>query len=601
LTRVEAADFCAPKDLEVTAIASPRVLAIGSCFLEGLLGGRVADQAGLRIDFHLVTHLPRFPQRPPAPMEEYDSQLIQVPLRAVMNDATFAHFDYNDLPSYEAAFEHSKEQLSQQLRGRMKWNLEHGTPTFVMNFMTPQFPGMGRFFPRFDLRNIEYYVTCLNQELERLAATYRSTYILDVDRISGSMGRRHIQDDSICVFGHNAIARGGHSLPERLEPLGTLGEYYDMAPGVPFGHAVLAELRAMHRTLRQVDTVKLVVVDLDDTLWNGVSADSAEIGQQMTEGWPLGVAEALQYLRKRGILLAIISKNDEANIREIWKKLFRERLYLSDFSAVRINWRPKHENMSEILRAVDLLPANVVFIDDNPAERAQMQAVFPAMRTIGANPFHIRRILLLAPETQTLGVTAESAQRTAMVQAQIKREADRESLSLEAFKTQQEVRLSLLRMTEIGHPRFARAFELLNKTNQFNTTGRRWTEPEIDGFLAAGGVIAAYEVEDRYTAYGLVGVVLLHGRRIVQWVMSCRVIGLGAEYATMGELVAEMRGGRDVPITANLIETGLNGPCLGFFQDAGFVRRRGTWMLAPDGQPRIAEHVTIERKEAVLF
>jgi FkbH-like protein len=243
----------------------------------------------------------------------------------------------------------------------------------------------------------------------------------------------------------------------------------------------------------------------------------------------------------------------------------------------------------------------VVFIDDNPAERGQMQAAFPAMRTLGANPFHIRRILLLAPEAQTLTVNEESTQRTAMEQAQIQRETDRASLSLETFISQQQVKLHMLHISAIGHPRFARAFELINKTNQFNTTGRRWSEQEVDGFFAAGGVIAAYEVEDRYTAYGLVGVVLLHGRGIVQWVMSCRVIGLGVEHAAMCELVAEMRRGRDLPISASLTETGQNGPCLGFFQDAGFARQGAGWVLASGTRSRSAEHVTVERKEAVLF
>jgi FkbH-like protein len=393
--------------------------------------------------------------------------------------------------------------------------------------------------------------------------------------------------------------RSSCTVPERLEPVGSFGDYYDMAPGDPFGHAVLAELRAMHRTLRQLDPVKLVVVDLDDTLWTGVSGDGAEIDKRMTEGWPLGLVEALQYIRKRGILLAIISKNDEARIREAWTKIFRERIYLGDFSAVRINWRPKHENMSEILKAVNLLPGNVVFIDDNPVERAQMQAAFPAIRTLGANPFHIRRILLLAPETQTLAVTAESTQRTAMVQAQIARETDRASLSLETFLDQQEVKMRLLRIADMAHPRFARVFELINKTNQFNTTGRRWTEQEFDRFFTAGGTIAAYDVEDRYTTYGLVGVVLLRGRRIVQWVMSCRVIGLGVEYAAMRELITEMRREWDVPVTAKLIETGLNGPCLGFFQDAGFARQGGAWVLAEGTVPRQADHVEVV-KEAVL-
>jgi FkbH-like protein len=181
-----------------------------------------------------------------------------------------------------------------------------------------------------------------------------------------------------------------------------VGHYHEVTPLPVFSEALSAELDAMYRTMLQTSSVKLVVVDLDDTLWNGVVADMEDPGADLLEGWAFGIVEALQCVRRRGILLAIISKNDEAGIRAIWKTIFAGRLLLEDFCAVRINWRPKPENMAEILQAVSLLPRNVVFIDDNPAERARMQEVFPDMRLLGRHPLTIRRVLLQAPETQTV-------------------------------------------------------------------------------------------------------------------------------------------------------------------------------------------------------
>ena len=87
-------------------------------------------------------------------------------------------------------------------------------------------------------------------------------------------------------------------------------------------------------------------------------------------------------------------------------KIFGGKMKLEYFAAVRINWRPKHENMQEILNAMGLLARSVLFIDDNPAERAQMQAAFPDLRMLDGNPFLWRRILLLAPEMQVAQVTA---------------------------------------------------------------------------------------------------------------------------------------------------------------------------------------------------
>jgi FkbH-like protein len=583
--------YLAPDDLAVTHVPL-RILAVGSCFLQSLVQPLAKRIDTVSIDMVLATQIHEFPAAPPSPIGEYDCQVVQIPLRAVMGDATFVTLAHDDVAGHQAAFETCCAALRPHLERRMTWNVESSIPTFVQNFMVPQFPGTGRMFPRYDLCNIEYFVGQLNEELERLLGDYRNAYLLDVDRIAASFGRRYIQDDILTSFGHNALT-GNEHIGDRIQAVGPMRDYYDTVPGRPFRDAVLAEIRAMHRTLHQIDSVKLVVIDLDDTLWRGVIADNPGADHHMLEGWPLGIVEALNYVAKRGILLAIISKNDEEHIRSVWYDIFRKRLNLSDFCAVQINWRPKTENMADILQAINLLPRNVLFVDDNPAERARMQATFPDIRTLGANPYVIRRVLLQAPELQPATLTAESAQRTTMVQSQLRREADRATLSLEEFASQQQVKLCLLRITETTHPRFARALELINKTNQFNTTGRRWSEQECEGFFAAGGTMAAYEVEDRYTAYGLVGVVLLHGRLIVQWVMSCRVIGLGVEHAAMQALVADLRRTRAAPISATLTQTGLNGPCQMFFQDSGFTQTSAGWQLAAETEPRGAAHVEL--------
>src|SRR6185312_8859009 len=128
-----------------------------------------------------------------------------------------------------------------------------------------------------------------------------------------------------------------------------------------------------------------------------------------------------------------------------------------------------------------------------------------------------------------------------------------------------------------GHPRFDRAFELLNKTNQFNTTGRRWTRGEITAFFDSDGAMLCFEVRDAFTAYGLVGVVLVTGATIEQWVMSCRVLGYDVEGAVMAELVRQLRPACDGPLRGKLIHTDDNFPCRNLFAAHGFVDRAGGW------------------------
>jgi FkbH-like protein len=211
-----------------------------------------------------------------------------------------------------------------------------------------------------------------------------------------------------------------------------------------------------------------------------------DVRAETMEGWPLGIAEAIGHLKRRGVLVAIISKNDESKVEQLWKARFGRRLLLEDFVSRKINWRTKVENLEEILQETNLLPGNVLFVDDNPVERASIQAAFPAVRAIGPEPLLWRRILLWSPETQVASISAESTARTAMVQAQVERETQRKHMSREEFLASLNVQLDLLEITTTEHPRFKRALELINKSNQYNTTGIRWSEQQCQAAFAEG-------------------------------------------------------------------------------------------------------------------
>lgn len=591
--RVPARRFTAPRDLEVTPDPPGRALAIGSCFLENLLGSLSEEDTPTPTDFILVNGIEDFPASPPRGIGAYDYQVVQLPLRFVINDDMFIYLAHDDEAAHAAAFDHACANLALQLESKLAWNKKYGILTFVFNFMLPQHNLMGRFFPRYSLINPSFFVQRLNQELERLLGRYTRAYVFDLDGLAASFGRRYVQDDTFTAFNHNASFSEYQTWENRIEDKGFLGDHYDAAPGEFFRHAILEELRAMMRTVRQQDAVKLVIMDLDDTLWNGVSGDAADVGPHMAEGWPLGVVEALAYLRKRGIVLAICSKNDEARIKSIWHSIFHDRLKLEDFGAIRINWQPKVENMREIMAGMNVLPRNVLFVDDNPVERAAMQAAFPDMRVIGDNVFHTRRILLLAAELQTVTVTAESAQRTQMIQAQFERESARAAVSPGDFARAQNITVRMVAIASPIHPRFTRALELLNKTNQFNTTGRRWKMEECCTFFGNDGTLHVFDVEDRFTPYGLVGVVLVQDGCIVQWVMSCRVIGMRVEQAVMAALAAGLRASGVAIIRARLVKTATNLPCHSLFENAGFVEAGEEWRLAGGKVPEAPPYVTL--------
>jgi FkbH-like protein len=596
--RHNGAAFLNPTDLTVTTITPKRVAFIGSCLL-GALGLHQKNPSGCDVDLLTVNNADPLPEQlsPGVDVSSYDFVFIQIPLRAIFHDTMLSVLDYGATEAYEDAFKIACQRLRFHLECRMEWNVKHGLLSFVSNFFVPQRNMMGSLFPRFDLRNPEYFVSRLNEELEALVRGYKNAYILDVDRISASIGRSYTQDDSLALTSHASVMGFSPWITDRIEPIAPVVSHYDIRWHEVFPGAVWAELISMFRVVRQVDAVKLVVVDLDDTLWLGVSGDISDVGPHMLEGWPLGLVEALSYLKKRGILLAIVSKNEEQRVRAIWPKIFGNRLSLDDFAAVFVNWRPKPDNMRELLEIVNLLPRNVLFIDDNPAERAAMNRAFPDMRILGRHPYYLRRILLWSSETQVPSLTKESARRTEMIQAQVLREGERKQFAREDFLREAAPQVTMMQIDSMDHPRFPRAFELLNKTNQYNTTGRRWTVEEFRKLLQSDTVIQTFEVVDKYTDYGLVGVIIVSGSTIEQWVMSCRVLGYQIEDAVMANIVQAIRAKGVGTIVGRLVETDVNFPCRSLFSKCGFAGMGERWILEADQDIAVPGHVTIRELE----
>ena len=147
-------------------------------------------------------------------------------------------------------------------------------------------------------------------------------------------------------------------------------------------------------------------------------------------------------------------------------------------------------------------------------------------------------------------------------------------MSRTEFLVSLEIKVSIVRIMDTRHAGFARCLELINKSNQFNTTGRRWTMEDCAAFFALGGRFHAFEVRDRFAAYGIVGVAILLDATIKQFVMSCRVLGLDVETAVIA-WIANNSGG---PILhAELVETDANFLCRDLYHKCGFERRGDVW------------------------
>jgi FkbH-like protein len=213
----------------------------------------------------------------------------------------------------------------------------------------------------------------------------------------------------------------------------------------------------------------------------------------------------------------------------LYEKLFS----INNFVSIKANWNTKPQNVQEILNETNLLPGNVLFVDDSPIEREQIKQAFPEINIISGPISTWRRTLLWASELQVPYITDESRTRTESIKSMIAREEikSQSTMSVADYVASLQVEVKMGEISNREHKKFQRAFELLNKTNQFNSTDIRWNEFDIKNHLKHDGRIIYAEVSDRLSDYGLTAVILARRNECTQFVMSCRVWGLRVEFS----------------------------------------------------------------------
>jgi len=281
-------------------------------------------------------------------------------------------------------------------------------------------------------------------------------------------------------------------------------------------------------------------------------------------------------------LIAIVSKNFPDVVKKVWDKFYESRFPLSNFAAVKCGFLPKSQMIAQVLDETQLTDVSVLVIDDNPTERAEIKRAFPKIRMLHGYHYYWRKVILLASETQVAFMSEEGIRKTELIKTQVQRQSQmRLATSRDSFLAELDVKTQIKRLGLEDEKYLTRCFELLNKTNQFNTTGKRWTMSEFTAFVAAHDVYC-YEVSDRFTHYGVVGVVLINEALIEQWVMSCRVVGLDVEYGVLKLLIDQLQQKSPVQnIGASLAPTEKNLLCRAIFGDCGFERIADThtWQL----------------------
>ncbi|MCA2993194.1 HAD-IIIC family phosphatase [Gemmatimonas sp.] len=409
-----------------------------------------------------------------------------------------------------------------------------------------------------------------------------------------------VGDASVAASRQEAVAYANHSLREAVSAVG--GAYVWDYAGLVAAHGAgvwrddrlwflgripvaathhPAAAQHLARTIRAAvqPSAKVLVLDLDNTLWGGVVGDDGVEALKVGDDYPGNVFKAVQRhargLRDRGVLLAIASKNDEEVVRDAFARHPEFLLRWDDFAAHAVSWEPKSAGLARMAEQLGLGLDALVFLDDNPVERAEVQSMLPAVRVIDVEPWgSLPRALAAAPWFDQLAASAEDLRRA----SQYAEERQRQTVA-GAYATVEEY-LGSLELTAQAMATSAlerqRVAQLIAKTNQFNLTLRRPSEAQVTEWMSTPDThrVLHMRLADRFGDHGIIAAAVLarHGEtaRIEVLVMSCRVMNRRAEHAflSFAAEVARQWGctrllGEYVPGPRNSVVADLY-PALGF-------------------------------------
>jgi FkbH-like protein len=325
-----------------------------------------------------------------------------------------------------------------------------------------------------------------------------------------------------------------------------------------------------------------------------VIGDDGLDGIVLGQGSPLGegfvaVQEYAKDLARRGIILAVSSKNDEANAREPFEKHPDMVLKLSDIASFRANWQDKASNIRAVAEELNIGLDALVFLDDNPFERNLVRGALPMVAVPEVpddDPARVPAILAEAGYFESLGITDEDRQRGAQYQENRAREALRANVTdIEGYLRALEMRLIYGGFDALNKQRVV---QLINKTNQFNLTTRRHGDAEYDAIAADPGSFGLHlRLTDRFGDNGIIAVVI--GRTtapgevtVDTWLMSCRVLGRQVEATTLNLVAREAKALGAKRLIGEYVPTTKNGMVRDHYKKLGFSVAAG----AEDGASR---------------
>jgi len=334
---------------------------------------------------------------------------------------------------------------------------------------------------------------------------------------------------------------------------------------------------------------KVLILDLDNTLWGGVVGELGPIGVALGEDGTgrcyRDFQRSLKTLRKTGVLLTIASKNYEADVDEVFEKNQMMILRREDFAAICANWQPKAENIVKIAQILNLGTDSFVFVDDNPVEREAIRKFLPEVavpefpdRVENLQTWFVREVVPVY--FGKYAITAEDATKTEQYCANTARQRLAASFDLDGYLAELGIQCNI-HVDAAGQ--LVRAAQMTQKTNQFNLTAHRYDVTDLARFVkSAEYAVLMLDYRDRFGDEGLVGLAIvdLAQGRIDTFLTSCRVIGRKVEERLLDKAVELCRDRGLHKIIGEYIPSRKNKIVASFYEDQGFK----PLLRSPDGR-----------------
>jgi FkbH-like protein len=377
-------------------------------------------------------------------------------------------------------------------------------------------------------------------------------------------------DSLIMEFGMNSW------YPEKYLHLGKFSCHPNCYPlmGNRIGNAIVSLIKR---------PIRLIIVDLDNTLWGGVVGDdgweNVDLSVDSVGYFHLMLQRYLFSLKNLGVLLAISSKNSH----EVAKKVFDDRpemvLKFNDFICTEINWGPKSESVSRILKKLNLTETGLMFLDDSAFEREEVRSqhaniIIPDLSESVQNWCYI---LSKSGYFSISKTSNDDMNKSSQYLVELQRQEELSSSdSFDDFLKKLDLKLY---ESDVSDDNFDRVFELIHKTNQFNLTTKRYSRTELQAMLQDKNYICkCYRLQDKYSDYGIIGLFFLRSLsselswEIDTWLMSCRAMGRGVERTIFGSFInAHIKIGSIVQ--AEYIKTPKNKPVSTLLDSVGFAKK----------------------------